>query len=309
MCNTLGKAFIAICDRINFPVALEKTVLGSDELVFLGILINTRTRTISIPAGKRDRALQQIDSIMRAKKVKVLQIQQVTGLLNFICRAIVPGRAFTRRLYAKIKGINFKQHYHVRVDQEMRDDLGVWRQFLNGDEAYCRPFVDFSIGKNSEELNWFTDSCAGVQGGLGLVFEGRYAFGQWGEYFIKKFDPSIAFLELYAVACSIELWANLFKNRRVTIFCDNKSAVNMINNSTSGCYLCMRLIRIITTTSLKNNVRFFAAHIPGKKNTLADLLSRNKVNRFLELAQDVDPSPTPLPRTLWPIDTTWWVTK
>lgn len=304
-CDNQVKTFMEICNSINFPVSLDKTILGSQEIVFLGILINTRTRTISIPTEKRDRALQEIDTITRAKKVKVLQVQQLTGLLNFICRAIFPGRAFTRRFYAKISGGNLKQHHHIRVDQEMREGLLVWRTFLNGDNSYCRPFVDFSIGLNSEELKWFTDSSAGIRGGLGLFFDGRYSHGLWGADFIRTFDPSIAFLELYALACSIELWAHLVSNKRVTIFCDNESVVTMVNNSTSGCHLCMKLIRMITLTSLKYNVRFFAKHIEGKTNVYADLLSRNKIKRFLQLAgQEV--TFTQLPQTLGPVNINWW---
>lgn len=188
----------------------------------------------------------------------------------------------------------------------MRSDLLVWKEFLSGDNCYCRPFADFSKTTKAIELNWFADSCGGVAGGLGLYFDGSYAFGQWGSEFILKHDPSIAFLELYAVACSIELWANRVKNKRVLIHVDNLGVVNMINNSTSSCHLCMKLIRIITLTSLKHNVRFFAEHVAGKTNVFADLLSRNRVTRFKQLANKADNYPTPLPKSLWPIDLSWW---
>lgn len=112
-CNGQVDAFMHMCQLINFPVSLEKTVFGTEEIIFLGILINTKTRTISIPTEKRDRALQGIDTIIRSKKVNVLQLQQITGLLNFFCRAIFPGRAFTRRLYAKMSGNYLRQHHHI----------------------------------------------------------------------------------------------------------------------------------------------------------------------------------------------------
>lgn len=127
----------------------------------------------------------------------------------------------------------------------------------------------------------------------------------WGKEFIRTYDPSIAFLELYAVACSIELWAHIVQNMRVTIFSDNEGVVSMINKGTSGCFLCMKLIRIMTLTSLKYNVRFFCKHVEGKKNVFADLLSRNKIKRFLELANP-DQAPTLLPQSLWPINFSWW---
>lgn len=127
-----------------------------------------------------------------------------------------------------------------------------------------------------------------------------------GSSIYRTFDPSIAFLELYAVGCSIELWAHLVQNKRVIINVDNLGVVSMINNSTSSCHLCMKVIRIITLTSLKFNVRFFAKHVPGKQNTYADLLSRNKIHKFKELAQLSDSLPTPLPTSMWPINLSWW---
>lgn len=69
----------------------------------------------------------------------------------------------------------------------------------------------------------------------------------------------------------------------------------------------MRLIRIITKTSMEHNVRFFAEHVPGKRNALADNLSRLKINRFKELApHTIAKEPTPFPAKLWPIPVSWW---
>lgn len=109
------------------------------------------------------------------------------------------------------------------------------------------------------------------------------------------------------MAIAIELWAKELKNKRVVIFCDNTSVVCMINESTSSCKLCMFLIRQITITSMEHNVRFFAKHISGKKNVLADSLSRLKIGKFKKLAHlDIDPEPTALPNNLWPIPRNWW---
>ena len=48
-------------------------------------------------------------------------------------------------------------------------------------------------------------------------------------------------------------------------FCDNKSVVEMINQSVCGCLRCMALIRVITLTSIRNNVRFFAIMCQQKR--------------------------------------------
>ena len=46
-------------------------------------------------------------------------------------------------------------------------------------------------------------------------------FHKWETGYIDKYNPSIEYLELYAVAVSIFLWAEPLPNRRVVIFCDS----------------------------------------------------------------------------------------
>ena len=82
----------------------------------------------------------------------------------------------------------------------------------------------------------------------------------WGN-FVEKGNPSIEYLELYAIAVVIVFWADLLQNRRVVIFCNNESVVKMVNRSSARCPNSMTLIRIITIISLHSNVRFFVRHI------------------------------------------------
>ena len=101
LCNAQINEFLQVCAVINFPVSLEKTFWGTTQIVFLGLLINTVTQTVSIPLEKIQTAIQQIVFLLRTacRKATLLRVQKLCGTLNFISRAIVPGRAFTRRLY------------------------------------------------------------------------------------------------------------------------------------------------------------------------------------------------------------------
>ena len=90
-------------------------------------------------------------------------MQQITGLLNFISKAIVPGRAFTRRMYCKFSDPKLKQHYHLKIDQELKADCSVWLQFLSDDRSVCRPFVDFSTVLMADKINFFTDASGAHQ--------------------------------------------------------------------------------------------------------------------------------------------------
>ena len=71
----------------------------------------------------------------------------------------------------KGKGENLlKQHHHVRLDKEFKDDCRVWLPFLqNKMIAVSRPFVDLQTTLNAEVLDWYTDATKGKLLGFGGV--------------------------------------------------------------------------------------------------------------------------------------------
>ena len=115
--------------------------------------------------------------------------------------------------------------------------------------------------------------------------------------------PSIAYLELYAVIIAIELWAYRLANVRIIIFCDNQSVVEMINKAASPCKKCMVLICIITFTTIRFNICFFARYIRTADNNRADTLSRLQLDRFWHYSdKKTEPDPTDLSKKLWPVN-------
>ena len=101
-CNQLVRTFLSICEEISFPVSMEKTEWASKRLVFLGILLDGERHVLSIPIDKVERTITMLKWITDKKKATVKELERLSGLLNFLNKAIVPGRIFTRRMYAKI---------------------------------------------------------------------------------------------------------------------------------------------------------------------------------------------------------------
>ena len=130
----------------------------------------------------------------------------------------------------------------------------------------------------------------------------------WSPEFLEN-EPSIGYLELYAVVAAVLNWIDRFSNQRVILFCDNLGVCNMINFTTSGCKNCMVLIRILVLKSMVANVRVFAKHLSSKSNFLADDLSRNKINSFKKsckkLGKSLDAYPYAVPEQIWPVEKIW----
>ena len=272
VCDGMVLAFIRLCKRINCPIADEKTEWSTPIITFLGTLLDGQRRCLCIPEEKRIKALNQLRRITSRRKATIKEIQCLTGLLNFLNRAIVPGRVFTRRMYAKMNvksisksGKKLKQYHHISLDAEFRSDAKVWETFLEnaGTAQLCRPFIDQDMFATSKQLNFFTDASGKM--GYGCFFDGKWTFAEWDKRFLKKADPSIAFLELYALTVGLLSWGVLLRDTRFIIFCDNQAVVEMINSTTSGCKNCMYLLRLIVLDSLKLNYRVSVRYIESSK--------------------------------------------
>ena len=304
LCNNQLNTFLEVCRKINFPVSMEKTFWASTRMIFLGLLLDTISQMICIPVEKIEKARNLITKVLnkKSKKITLEDLQKLTGFLNFLGRAVVPGRAFTRRLYCIEESAirkSLKKHHHIPIKKEMRMDLEMWLEFLNHPNIYARKFIDMDLTITSEEVDFYTDASANKNLGCGGICGEDWFIMQWNEDFIKEKNPSINYLELYAVTIGIMSWIQKFSNKRIFIFCDNMSVVHMINNTTSKCKNCMVLIRLIVLQALTHNVKINAKHVAGVSNTFADQLSRLKYREFWRTARrenrkfNCTPSPIP----------------
>ena len=182
-------------------------------------------------------------------------------------------------------GNPLKPHHHVYLNAQFILDCKVWKVFLDkaSNVRLCWPFMDFnSQAKTYQSTSFHSDASKNKRLGIGPVFDNEWIQGLWPENFIRGNNPSIEFLELYALMVAIIAWQDDWKmsNTRIILFCDNQAVVHMVNNSGSMYSQCMKLIRIITLNNIRCNHRIKVQHVRTEKNVLADSLSRNDFKRF-----------------------------
>ena len=305
LCNLQLQEFLNVCRQINFPVSLDKTEWATSMLTFLGLTIDGKNKLVRIPTDKINKALKAIDIMLNKKKNKTTlrELQQLCGYLNFLGKAIIPGRAFTRRMYAQGENLT-KPHHHLKVKPELKADLEMWKQFLTNEKIFARPFFDFAKNIHYVPQNFYTD--ASSKKGCGGICGENWFIVQWEEDFLTKYNPSINYLELYALTIGIISWIKVYQNGYVTLYCDNQSVIHMVNKSSSKCPHCMVLIRIITLHCMIYNVKIKIDYVPSKSNTYADYLSRLKYKEFRQLARTqnkkFNKNSTTIPRQLQDIE-------
>ena len=96
-------------------------------------------------------------------------------------------------------------------------------------------------------------------------------------------------------------WGSNCSNKRILFFCDNKSVAETVNSKRSRIPRIMDLVRHLTLVTLNYNFYLKVHHIEGKRNQIADSLSRFQMEKFRILAPHADPAPSPKTQELWEI--------
>ena len=289
-CQKALDIFLEISKDIGVPIAPDKTVSPTLDIIFLGIQLNTQTMRASIPHDKVIKFNGIIDQFLMSKSVTLKRLQSLTGMLNFTCSIITPGRAFSRRLYNLSKGVT-RPYHHIHITREVKEDLFVWKKFLL---SYNRQtfFLDY-LWSNNNVLQLYTDASTSV--GFGGIFQNRWFAGSWDSVGEKL---HINILELYPITVAINMWGHLIKNRCINLISDNLSVVYILNSFTSKDNHLMTLLRHLVLDCMKHNILIKATHIRSHENLTADLLSRGQVHKALQVAPHLDKKGTTVPSHL-----------
>jgi len=285
--------FLQMCSYLGIPIAPEKTFGPATTLSFAGIELDTIRSEARLPQDKIEKCTALISDFLRRKKVSLKEIQSLTGLLNFACSVVKPGRAFLRRLIDLSIGLRSVHHF-IRITREVKQDLQLWLSFLS--QFNGKSFFLDDLWLTSSKLNLVTDASGAL--GFGAIFGNQWCNGEWPDSWKHR---NIAILEFYPIVLSLYLWGHEIKNRCILFFTDNEALVYVINKQSCRDKDLMFFVRKLVLICLRNNILFRAKHVPGSRNNLADALSRLQVQTFRRLAPlHMDRCATDIPLHLQP---------
>ena len=265
LCQDQLDFVLSLCSYLGIPMAPEKTCGPASTLSFAGIELDSICSEARLPIDKIHKSTQLISEFLGRKKLTLKEVQSLSGLLNFACSVIKPGRAFLRRLIDLTVGIR-SPHHLIRLNKEVKEDLKVWLSFLT--EFNGRSFFIDDVWQNSSKLSLYTDASGAL--GFGAIFGSRWCYGKWPSDWAYC---NIAFLEFYLIVLSLYLWGHEMSNQCVLFFTDNEALVHVINKQSCKDKPLMRFVRKLVSICLQHNIVLKAKHIPGIYNHLADSVS------------------------------------
>ena len=295
LCRKQLDLFLLLCSYLGIPMAPEKTVGPSQIISFAGIQLDSILMEARLPQEKLDKCQALISPFLKLRKVSLQEIQSLTGLLNFACSVVIPGRAFLSRLIGLTLGV-VHPHFRIKLSPEVKADMLVWQTFLSGFNG--RSFFLSDDWYDSHQLQLYTDASGTL--GFGAIFGRHWCYSEWPDSWRHR---NIAYLEFYPIVLSLHLWGHEMQNRRVLFFTDNEALVHVINKQSCRDKDLMFFVRELVLVCLRRNVHFKAKHIPGLHNKLADSLSRLQLQTFKHLAPaHMYPFPTEIPQHLQPLN-------
>ena len=110
------------CNKLGFPVTVEKTVGSSTKLTFLGIEVDSMGLQLSLPEEKLRKLMELVASWRRRKGCKKRELQSLAGYLNHACKVVRPARRFLKEVFGLLSQFK-KRDLMIRLNSAFRAEL------------------------------------------------------------------------------------------------------------------------------------------------------------------------------------------
>lgn len=250
--------------------AKEKACPPCTKMVFIGVYFNTEDLTLSVTPNRVRETLNLIDLWLKKDSAMLQELQSLIGKLSFIVSCVHSSRVFICRL------LNWLREIHSCVTAQpipnlIHKDLKWWKTFLpqyNG--------VSMMLLEDWSEPDGIF-ACDACPTGCGGIMQSSYFHEQFPDFIMEK-HLHINALELLTVVVALKVWGHKLKGKKVLIYCDNLSSVNLINRGFSRDDFHQSCLRELCYIAAVNEFIVRAQHIKGVENRQPDILSRWHLN-------------------------------
>ena len=213
----------------------------------LGILFDTVNRTIYIPPDKLSEIVRVCQDWSDKRIVTKNELQSLLGLLLYISKCVKPARYFLNHMLQLLRDNCNKNS--IVLTQEFFKDLSWFNTFhrsFNGVSFYdIRP------------LNTRIYLDASLQGLAGCYQNFVYSIP-----LTRGFnDCNIVQLEMLNVVVALTVWAAMWANRCIHIYCDNHAVVDVLTYGGTRDPLLSTCARNVWFLTAMFNISLFVSHL------------------------------------------------
>jgi hypothetical protein len=285
----LLQLIIALLDKLGIPHGKHQ---AGEEVIFIGIGINSNLLAVFLPEKKRIKTISKIDlTLASLTSAEEVLFASLLGTLSHVCTIIPQIRTWLRLLWIALKSIDAKRQARSPRDALLRQQR---RVDLSG-AVYTRLMMIkklvSSIKHNTylpirhwdlKRVHIFGDASKLYAGG----FETHSL--QWVRYpsptWLAHERISSNLREAVVILILVISLKHLLKGTLVILHSDNLHAVHSYINRGSRIQAYLSIIMAIEAVAAEVGFYFLISHVDGKKNPIADDISRCKSERLVRMA-------------------------
>ena len=113
-CLSAWQEMKELLSKLGLPLNERKLVAPCQVIEFLGISINTKLCTLSLPKDKLADIHAVLAQYLKMKRVSKRQLQVLAGKLNFAAKCVRGARTFLRRILNGIKSLK-RPHHKIKL--------------------------------------------------------------------------------------------------------------------------------------------------------------------------------------------------
>ena len=261
------QARIELTEALGFIINTDKSVTTpTNEITFLGFVLNSTCMTISIPPDKANRVADAIIQLLALSRTRIREVAKVIGLL-VSCEIAMPYGPLFRRTVENEKNVALAENRgdlesKMILSCQARSDLTWWRtNILSSSAPIHRQSAKFIIETDASEDGW------------GANFNGQTIGGRWSP---EEAMQHINYLEMKACYLALDALFNSERNTHIHMRSDNTTAVAYIQHfGGSQSPKLNSLAREIWLWCICRGIWLSIAYLPGMQNTIADFASRH----------------------------------
>lgn len=273
---------------VGFEIAEDKDEVGQDVMTLLGVEIDSRNNTLTIPKAKVERIKTLLKAWRGKEKATVHEVQVITGVLCDISKVVTQGKVFLNRLYQLLHAAQTKESaarhpkfYQVDIGWRQRADLQFWEDLLEHMNSHVtRRFFD---KKQAPIVNRVIrgDACdkriAGIVGNKVWRVE---LTGEWA--YLAKHQASTASREMIVLVINAGTFGHEWKGQHILFECDNESDVNSFIKMSNKNDTTEHLMRVLTLLAILHDFTFEVKWLSTTENEMADDATRLSMCDFTE---------------------------
>ena len=278
------RLMIAILTRLGWTVAEDKTTLPSQSMTFIGVLLDSRSMTLSIEPEKAEAIIFKFSRAreeLLLGRLKPSLLASLAGNCMWFSSVVTLGKIFTMPLFGLFRMIRRK-----KLQSAHSCDIETLRTFDKAHDWWIGTLRDWSkrtlVRSNVKVIpsqlikdGIFLQQDAGDDG-LGYfsaLAEEEFKRIRWyGRTLSDAEETSSTYKELSTLVWALKS-RNEWSNKLIVAVFDSCAAAFGINNGSSPSPNCMFLIEEVFMLCDERNITLVALWVPRSENTFADMLT------------------------------------